>query len=415
MSEFENFRNLIAEERQLIYEMDKWNEQLLNSGNLEKKRIINSHLNSIKNKLKNINSKIPEELNKYRLHQKLKEDNKEVKEEKEEIEFKLNNLEKETLKRLKKREDIKDKRIEVKPSFYVKFAASLFRNPSAKLTNKKIFAGVKKDLTKASLNFLPINYISLILLNVGISVILSIFLFLFLLFFNINPSWPILTSVSENIFMRMLKVFWVLILIPFGTFLFMYFYPAMERKASENKIENELPFATIHMSAISGSMIDPSKIFSIIISTKEYPTLNKEFIRLMNSINIYGYDLVTALRMSAENSPSKKLSELFNGLATTITSGGDLPEFFEKRAEGLLFEYRLEREKYTRTAETFMDIYISVVIAAPMILMLLLIMMKVSGLGISLSTGMISLVMVLGVTAVNIVFLTFLSLKQPKT
>ncbi|HEB47155.1 MAG TPA: hypothetical protein ENI22_01670, partial [Candidatus Pacearchaeota archaeon] len=173
-------------------------------------------------------------------------------------------------------------------------------------------------------------------------------------------------------------------------------------------------FAAIHMSAISSSMIEPSKIFSIIISTKEYPYLEKEFIKLQNEINIYGYDLVTALRNRSFNSPSRKLSELFNGLATSITSGGNLSDFFEKRSQSLLFEHRLDKEKQSKASETFMDIYISVVIAAPMILMLLLMMMRISGLGISLSPSMITLIMVLGVTLINIFFLTFLHLKQPE-
>ena len=75
----------------------------------------------------------------------------------------------------------------------------------------------------------------------------------------------------------------------------------------------------------------------------------------------------------------------------------------------------MEREKYTKTAETFMDIYISLVIAAPMILMLLLMMMKVSGLGISISSSAITLLMIFGVTMINIVFLVFLQLKQPSS
>jgi flagellar protein FlaJ len=160
-------------------------------------------------------------------------------------------------------------------------------------------------------------------------------------------------------------------------------------------------------------MLEPSKIFSILISTGEYPSLKKEFTKLINEINVYGFDLVSALRDCAFKSPSKKLAELYNGLATTINSGGDLRSFFEKRSQSLLFEYRLEREKYARTAETFMDIYISVVIAAPMILMLLLIMIKISGMGLPLSTSAITLIMVLGVGAVNVLFLTFLALKQP--
>ncbi len=109
--------------------------------------------------------------------------------------------------------------------------------------------------------------------------------------------------------------------------------------------------------------------------------------------------------------PSTKLAELLNGLATTINSGGDLPEFFDKRSQTLLFEHRIEKEKNTKSAETFMDIYISVVIASPMILMLLLMMMSISGLS-WLSTSMITLIMILGVSLANVIFLTFLHIKQ---
>ena len=194
----------------------------------------------------------------------------------------------------------------------------------------------------------------------------------------------------------------------------MYFYPTIEKDSLERKINQELPFATINMAAISGSIVDPTKIFSIIILTKEYPTLRKEFIEVLNGINILGKDLISVLRANAYTSPSRKLSDLFNGLATTINSGGELSKFFEERAKNLLFDYRIDQEKETRAAETFMDIYISVVIAAPMIFMLLMIMIQISGLGIALSISTITLIMISGVTVINLMFLTFLHLKQSK-
>ena len=237
---------------------------------------------------------------------------------------------------------------------------------------------------------------------------------LFFLVFNIGALPPFITFVEEPLAMRLLKVVWLMVAVPGATMLLSYFYPALEKKSIESRINQELPFAVVHMSSISSSMIEPSKIFQIIISTREYPFLEKEFIKIQNEINVYGYDLVTALRNRSYNSPSKKLSELFNGLATTITSGGGLPDFFDKRAASLLFDHRLEKEKQTKASETFMDIYISAVIAAPMILMLVLMMMRISGLGISLSTGMISLIMVLAVSLINILFLAFLHLKQPE-
>ncbi|MCH7722051.1 MAG: type II secretion system F family protein [Bacteroidetes bacterium] len=191
-----------------------------------------------------------------------------------------------------------------------------------------------------------------------------------------------------------MKTFWILFAFPIGTFAFMYFYPTLEKESLERSIDQELPFATINMAAISGSLVDPTKIFSIIILTKEYPTLRKEFIEVLNGINILGKNLISVLRDNAYTSPSKKLANLFNGLATTINSGGELSKFFEERSKNLLFEYRIDQEKETRAAETFMDIYISVVIAAPMIFMLLIIMIQVSGLGISIGITTITLIMI---------------------
>ncbi|MBI2045583.1 type II secretion system F family protein [Candidatus Pacearchaeota archaeon] len=325
----------------------------------------------------------------------------------------ITELERKIVKRLKKKEAVKTKRSEKKASRYVSTATKIFGNTAAKLDSRQIFMTMRRDLLQANLEFIPKTYISLIFFTTMIAAIVALFIFVFLLFFSLSVEWPILRDAVEGIGARAMKTFWVLFAIPLATFLIMYIYPSLEKRHRGNKIDQELPFATIHMAAIAGSLVEPSKMFNILISTKEYPYLEKELTKLINEINVYGYDLMTALRNTAFNSPSQRLGEVFNGLATTINSGGSLEEFFDKRAQGLLFDYRLERERYAKTAETFMDIYISLVIAAPMILMLLLIMMKISGLGISLSTSAITLIMILGVAAINAVFLVFLQLKQP--
>ena len=329
--------------------------------------------------------------------------------------FRATPLEKLTLKRIKKKEKKIVKKKEKKASTYAKISSRLFYNTSMSLINKGMFKELKRDLIKSNIESVSATYISVMFFTTLLSVIVAIFIALFFLFFNLSALPPFITMVEEGIGIRFLKIFWLLFVIPAATFFFVYLYPSLEKRSLENKINRELPFAVIHMSAISGSMIEPSKIFGIIISTKEYPNLEKEFIKLQNEINIYGYDLVTALRNRSFNSPSRKLADLFNGLATTITSGGNLSGFFEKRSETLLFEHRLDMEKQLKTAETFMDIYISIVIAAPMVLMLVLMMMRISGLGISLSPSMISLVMILVVSFINVFFLIFLHLKQPKT
>lgn len=329
------------------------------------------------------------------------------------IDVELSELERNIIKRLKKKKKKIIKIEEEKPNKYVGFSNRLFGEISRNLSKKELFDTLKRDLIKANMKFVPASYISLMLMTTLLSISVGLILFVFFLFFNLGSSSPFITKMTEEIGTRLLKTFWIIIATPIVTFLSIYFYPSVEKAYLENKINQELPFASIHMAAISAALIEPSKMFKIIVSTGDYPFIEKEFIKIINEINVYGYDFVTALRNTAYNSPSQRLAELLNGIATTVNSGGDLSNFFEKRSQSLLFEYRVEREKYTRTAETFMDIYISLVIAAPMIFMLMLIMMQVSGLGISLGKSAITLIMLLGVSMINILFLTFLQLKQP--
>ena len=426
-TQFIELKKIISTEIKTISELNKLFENLENIKNNEEKKVVLNQIESLKQSLKKTNLEIPTFLNKFNLPysltqskvplqkiipKKIIETPNENAPEIKPFKIKLSSMEKETLKRLKVKERKVVEKKQKKASKYVMFSNKLFSEISDNILSQNSLKEFKTNLIKANMQFLPKSYISVVLFSTLISIGVAFFLFLFFMFFNISAVLPIITVSTENLSSRFVKVIWVVFLIPVLTFFIMYFYPSLEARSEGNKINQELPFAAINMASIAGSMIDPSKIFSIILTTKEYPHIEKEFIKLLNEINLLGYDLVTALRNSAVNSPSKKLSELFNGIATTISSGGDLAEFFSKRAESLLFEYRIEREKRTRAAETFMDIYISVVIAAPMILMLLLMMMKISGLGVQLSTSMITLIMVLGVTMINIGFLTFLHLKQ---
>ncbi len=438
----EQFGEIISRQKKIIKELNSLFNYSRNAEGPGEKAMVSSQIGMLKNELRKTGSKAISSIEKISLVKSLQRNEEEY--EPEEFEANLipakriqekmpsqenakevvfaktgkrvkpDSLEKLTFSRIKKKEKKVLTTKERRPRRYVKFASKLFHNFSTNQINKGKFKGLSMDLIKANMEFVPAAYISVIFFTTILSFIAAIFITFFFLFFNLVVLFPFIVPAKEELAIRFLKVFWVLIVVPATTFLFMYLYPSLEKRSIETRINGELPFAVVHMSSISSAMVEPSKIFSIIISTKEYPFLEKEFIKIQNEINVYGYDLVTALRNRSFNSPSKKLSELFNGLATTINSGGNLPEFFDKRSQSLLFDHRLEKEKQAKASETFMDIYISAVVAAPMILMLLLMMMRISGLGISLSTGMISLVMILGVSLINILFLAFLHIKQPE-
>ncbi|MDO8468104.1 MAG: type II secretion system F family protein [Nanoarchaeota archaeon] len=416
MNNLKKARTIFEEQKGVINEINSTFDSARKVKDSEKK-ILEKHLDDLRKKLKKSALDFKEEISGFYVAKKISSSASENILYQEDESQKLNravNLEKFTLKRLKESEEKETPVKETKPSKYVTFSNQFFGKISKDFAKEDFFRGFDRDLIRANMQFTTDTYISMILLTTTISFIFSAFLFAYLMFFETSMTWPIIQLYLGEYLARFTQTFWVMIFFPLATLTFMYFYPSLEKRNAESKIDQELPFATINMAAISGSLIDPTKIFSIIISTKEYPALEKEFRKILNEINFYGYNLASALRRVAFNTSSRKLSDLLNGLSTTITSGGDMPGFFDKRAQSLLFEYQIEKEKYNRSAETFMDIYISVVIAAPMILMLLLMIISVSGLGFSLSSGTISLLMILSVSVLNFLFLLFLNLKQPR-
>jgi len=125
--------------------------------------------------------------------------------------------------------------------------------------------------------------------------------------------------------------------------------------------------------------------------------------------------LVTALKSVAKQTSNKELAELFSGLATNINTGGELKSYLEKKSENFLNDYKLERNRYADLAGTFMDVYISILIAAPLILMMMFIVMGVTNMGPSfLSTDNLMILSIGLVAVVNVIFIFVLNLKQPR-
>lgn len=430
----ENLRENIEREKEVIREIVLFNNQLINLERFypyekrgKEEEILKKTLNSLFRRLKIINNSIPnliEHTSPYKkiskpaqkepdkvkglvklTYQHPKKEEKEIsvtlkKEEREKFLEELR-LSRESIGRLKvKKEKVKKTKFMEfrKPSFYAKFSNKIFFNFSNSFVQKGRFKNVNKDLRKANMPYLLTTYLSMTFLSTLIAFIVGLIVFVIL--FLIYPSKVLISLL-------------VIPLFPLITFFSLYLYPVAEGRSIGGKINQELPFVVLHMSAIARSGIEPSQIFKIIVESGEYKNTRKELRKIINQVNVYGYDLVTSLKNTARETPSGKLSELFNGLSTTITTGGSLTEFLDKRADTLLFDYKMEREKYTKIAETFMDIYISLIIAAPMIMMMMLILVSVSGIGIGLSLNALTAIIISVIALINIIFLVFLHLKQP--
>jgi len=121
------------------------------------------------------------------------------------------------------------------------------------------------------------------------------------------------------------------------------------------------------------------------------------------------------LRNVAKTVSNEKLAELFKGMAITITSGGNLQDYLNKKAADTLLDYKLARKRAVKVSETYANIYIGLLLAAPLIFMLVLVLMNFIGGGIGgMSINNMAIIGLVALFIINILFLVFLQISQPK-
>jgi flagellar protein FlaJ len=284
---------------------------------------------------------------------------------------------------------------------YTKLSNRIFSNTSINLAKSETFKPLSSSLKKANMPFLLSTYLSMALFGMLLAFIVMILLIPVIIITEIiNPIYAIVG----------------LIVVPIVVLIMFLVYPSSEASSLKGKVNDELPFAVMHMAAIAGSGIEPSRVFEILATSNEYPALRKEMMKIVNQINFYGYNLVSALRNTAKTTSSQRFADILNGIATTISSGGDLKEYLSKIASDTLLDYKLRRKRFTTISETYADIYTGLLVAAPLMFMLILVLMNVIGGGIGgMSTESLALIGIGVLVVVNIGFLVFLQVSQPES
>jgi len=192
-------------------------------------------------------------------------------------------------------------------------------------------------------------------------------------------------------------------------------YPFHILTSKRNSIEGNMPFAINHMAAISASGVPPFIMFKLLTNIPEYGEVSNEAKRIVRNVDVFGMDVVSAMRNVSERTPSVEFKRFVYGIISTIETGGDLKRYLESSAKDALFNYRLKREKYVQTLATYADFYTAVLIAAPLFFVSVLSVMSLVGgtiMGLSIPNAMR-----IGVYAMmplmNIMFIMFIHYTQP--
>jgi pilus assembly protein TadC len=195
-----------------------------------------------------------------------------------------------------------------------------------------------------------------------------------------------------------------------------YAYPFMKIKKRKGNIMTNMPFAINHMAAVATSGVPPSTMFELIVSSSEYGEIGVELKKVSDFINIFGYDLLTALRTVSVTTPSQPFKEFLEGMISNIETGGDLDTYLRQEADQATQSYNLERQRYNETVSTYSDIYTGLLIAAPLFFVAAMALVNI--LGGTLGGIGVDVIMALGayiaIPLLNLGFIAFLQATQPE-
>jgi len=298
--------------------------------------------------------------------------------------------------------EIKKERIKREYTLLKRIAIKYFGKLADKYSDR--FTNIREALITSDAKILFRTYLSLMFL-----VTFLVFIFTFIL------TVAFVTYIKLNILFSIIG----LIILPsfFASivFLLIYAYPVSTTQSRKRDIEANLPFAMTHMSAVAESGAPPLTIFKILSQFKEYGEIAKEAEKITRNIEIFGLDELSAIRDRALKCPSPSFRDILQGILTTIQSGGNLRAYLMEESGKAMFEYTVRREKYNQLIAVYADLYTALLVAAPMIFIVVISTLNVIGgniFGLGLQDTMTFGLGIL--TFLNIIFLLFIQLTQPK-
>ncbi len=170
-----------------------------------------------------------------------------------------------------------------------------------------------------------------------------------------------------------------IIIIPFGIFLSIYYYPALEAGGRKNKINIDLPYAITYMQALSSTITLYDIFRSVYEASDLYGEVSKECGLIVRDVELFGLDLINAIENMMKITPSENLRELLNDLLLVHRSGGDLRGFFNAKSESYRELARIEMDSLMQFLEMIAEVYVTAFVAGPIAIIIMLVAQNLSG------------------------------------
>jgi archaeal flagellar protein FlaJ len=168
-------------------------------------------------------------------------------------------------------------------------------------------------------------------------------------------------------------------LLVFGglTYLVFMLYPGLEAGNRRRNIDASLPYAINYITSMSTAGITPAEVFRLLGSSTIYGQSAVEARYIAREIDIFGRDLIDSLRLVSASTPSRRMKEFLQGTMASVSSGGNITEYFRTKAEQYALENRQTQKMFLETLALVSESYVTAMVAGTLFLIILQSIMSV--------------------------------------
>ncbi|MFW9779126.1 MAG: type II secretion system F family protein [Candidatus Heimdallarchaeota archaeon] len=160
-------------------------------------------------------------------------------------------------------------------------------------------------------------------------------------------------------------------------FPFLY-WPAMRAQDRKILLDAGLTSTASYLSAMSSSGVPPDRLFYSLAGEESVaPEISKESKRITRDIEIFGYDILKALRTASDRSPSERFSKFLDGISATITSGGDLTFYLAAETKTHMKLKEEETKEFIEQLGVLAEIFMILGVVAPLFFVVILAILAV--------------------------------------
>lgn len=164
-----------------------------------------------------------------------------------------------------------------------------------------------------------------------------------------------------------------------ATYWFRWWYPETVASDRQRRIDATLPRSVAFVYALSRSGMAFPEVMRILADNKRvYGESAAEVEVAVRNMDMFGMDLITAIKTMSRRSPSANFKEFSSNLSSVLQSGRSLSEFLRRQYDEFQEEAEAQQQQLLEKLATLAEGYVTLFVAGPLFLISMLVVMGIA-------------------------------------